>query len=849
MLLVNDNETIISYTLITLLKLGFNGHVYEMKIVYPYIIVNYKLNNIYYIATIIIKTPLLFPFEIQIISNLSLDDNLTYLILNDVFIQNDKTQGVLTNILYYNIKNASISISQIKCMFIKDINTFDKKNSSYICSLKCNDLKMYNFPISDINKSCYLCNNSVNTNNCEMDRLILPLNNECYIDSISDNYNTCSYYTLKYIDPYYLKENTFTAINSNAVYNLIDKVYESDSTKCRFKYIEEYNVCHCLENYKLYYGTYINYCIETCFVNTIEKINISSNVQICHSCKDKINNKIFDDNCVESCPDGTIYDSYSNICLLCNQEKFEQNNLCVDQCSNNYIKLLIHTDINKIKYYKCVEKCPISYYIEDGYCKTECTIGLSSLPGVCKCLNNKYLKNNQCVEDCGPDMISNNNEFFCFKCPINTQLFYDYINKINICLEDCYYPNVIVMIPKPHCFNINSSELNEDNYTKVLTRSYPICKLNDEFNLEKCGRCNGLYEYNLNCYIKCPEEAYEDNEDQVNRTCKNCLNKIQNNKCIDSCSINFKEKKVLNILENNYLSVCYCDTDSYFLSYNGDKCTLSCPPENITIKNTTLCLTKEEAIHYCINKGLKLQNNICIQYCIYPEYSYSEESKSCIYTKECNSNKLIKFVSNEYICYNCLTYIYNNKCLNTCPYDMDVEDNNSKNCDYCKNLLTKVYYLNGKCSDSCDTSIYDVKIFKNEVVCKLNEYKLSMYSIENNKCPSKLCKNNSKCIIDKNLVYCKCNNGNYGRTCSFSNEEYVSIKNIKNNYLSDNEININVNEEIIHYLSKLLYDVPQLITNEDSELFSKIALEYSKNTDTVDFIEIYETAFYINNNK
>ena len=318
------------------------------------------------------------------------------------------------------------------------------------------------------------------------------------------------------------------------------------------------------------------------------------------------------------------YNKFSNCSDICFQKNIKIdliNNKCIFSCEDNNYKY-IYNDI-------CYDKCPKDTYAlfcNENECnnnRSECYDKDNIPQGYYLDLNNKAYK--KCYKNC-KSCAGLGNETFnnCIECNINFTFLNDSTHKTN-CYEKCNYYHYFDKSYKYHC-----NKTCPENYNKIIkdkNKCIDECKNDDIYNYK--------YEYNNNCYKKCPNETYliENNENNIcfskapdgyyldksnkifkicYKTCNKCElkgNKI-NNYCIE-CKPNYEFYTNLNNISNCYKK---CDYYYYFNESNEFYCTekYECPLEyNKLIKDKNKCIDN------CTNDDIyKYEyNNNCLREC------------------------------------------------------------------------------------------------------------------------------------------------------------------------------------------------------------------------------------------
>ena len=336
--------------------------------------------------------------------------------------------------------------------------------------------------------------------------------------------------------------------------------------------------------------------------NVCESCDIS-----CKTCKDKgisncmscksltyLQNLTGPSSCLDTCPQGTYRDNFTNICEL-----------CIPPCKNcTYNGTFNCTSCIDFTYLQpntgqtsCNNSCPSNYYYAENTTFTcekcdescwECTTASSLNCTKCQFnnINDTYLQLEigpiSCNFNCSPERFKN---FYNHSCTVSDECP-DNLYSIEIepemynCLSDCpfnYFEsnrNGIKVCRQcdqscSGCIDFSSQCIDcQTNYVpKQFTINYPVCFCNDS------SKCNltcpfNLYFHDNNCVLQCPDGSYTDEHDPYNYSCVPCDPQCQtcvgpSNTSCTSCNstlhLNFYP-----INQTNY-GLCNC-SNGYFES-------------------------------------------------------------------------------------------------------------------------------------------------------------------------------------------------------------------------------------------------------------------------------------------
>lgn len=206
---------------------------------------------------------------------------------------------------------------------------------------------------------------------------------------------------------------------------------------CPDRYVIQGNVCidECDSDHFLYQNVCYNICPKGTyeFGQTCEKCDSS-----CDECRDS-----------------------ATSCTACSNDKYLFNSQCIQSCSEDYF----------IYHGQCLINCPPKTFIIEKNCVDYCPEGKYGINQICndcdsscaackntpttctKCKNNKYLYDNQCVDECIDGLFIYSNE--CVnQCPPGTQL------KNKICINSMEYYNQTQTIKKRNKFGLSKQGEN-----------------------------------------------------------------------------------------------------------------------------------------------------------------------------------------------------------------------------------------------------------------------------------------------------------------------------------------------------------------------------------------------------
>ena len=455
-------------------------------------------------------------------------------------------------------------------------------------------------------------------------------------------------------------------------------------------------VCNCNNNYYMNLITpCLTYpCASCAACNSLCKTCSGDTSSHCLSCY--VGTYLYNNNCLNNCPDGFFNDQSTLICQTCNincktcsntasnclscyTSTYLQNNVCVSECLAGY-----YGDINSLQCKFCSSLCSLCSKLS-GNC-TACSYPLYLNPGNI-CLNNcpsgmwKNSGTNKCENCLSPCVFCSDSASSCTKCDNPYFLFG------SSCLSTCPY-GTFEDLSSRKCLScssqcsscVNSSDtctLCDQNYVLDNFQCLTSCTYGRYFS-STAGQC-------LDCDSRC---LTCDKQSTICTSCKNQMVLLQDFSCATSCPQN-------QFADSN--EICQtCDS----------KCS-SCT------KSSSYCLT-------CSDETLYADDGNCITHCSDNKYPY-ELNKQCF---SCNETCNGCFGSQANQCIDCFIgyNFYKFHCYSTCPDKTFPENGNCSGCE--KNCV--------HCVDSVQCSICDTNYYLNNSVCMIKrQISASFFSIIN----------------------------------------------------------------------------------------------------------------------
>lgn len=585
-----------------------------------------------------------------------------------------------------------------------------------------------------------------------------------------------------------------------------------------------------------------SYCSEECKFNGY-KYYLNSNKTCSDKCPDGYKKNGFE--CVLNCPQNEIEKKYlyldeSDNCIKdCSLSKlgyiyfYKIERKCINKCNeNDYIydnnECVSNCPEEKQFIYnqKCIESCPQNqkYYIdkfEHGetvlkkFCLVDCPLDyqffiLDNENNICRCLSscpNYYITNRdpkvigkQCVENC-----ENENKFYV---------------KYNETHSECFD-----VCPNEKRYYIKSEDDINNQCFEKCNSSYPYHKKDSYECIKNCDTQFANY-VNGECVSDCNVNNYyfiiktnQDNE-QIKLCLDNCSIaeyekfRTPEGQCVKECD----ESKGFRGIRKNNEYICECINLFYYDDNGKLKCfnslTEECGKDDaenypIQINSTRQCikncfgiLSPSEDICYLEND--EIPNIICPENtekgifdnklkceCKYKYYYNAKEKKICLSENEnCPSNYNYLIPETNKCVEKCDGYkiIFDNKCLNFCPYGMIEELNSCKCSKFWYKESDNKYTCIEECNDNFPYIIEDT----NECIKNCSETNYNI--LYGNKCLLTCGNNMDRVELDSEFptyniskYTCKCKNiWAEGGKCEVNSETNCTKLNINLKYLVRN---------------------------------------------------------------
>ena len=451
----------------------------------------------------------------------------------------------------------------------------------------------------------------------------------------------------------------------------------------------------------------------------------------CLKCKD--NNYLLENKdgntCVEICPVGTFIDQNTKTCQPCNIRcEICQNSDSCEKCKSPFV----------LNNNTCVDKCPDNKWKVDGVCE-ECTdnCNVCKSESECQICKTGYVKEGECVEECGEGYFTTSNPAKCNKCGDNCQKCVDQ-SECKACNEGFYLQDgKCVEECKDGKFKCDLTKKCQDCPVQCLTCT----------DKETCQTCNENYNLLDNkCITDCPvgytpkdkfclpcDKGCDKCDSNDPKKCTECSSDrfLKNNKCVTDCCVNHYADDVHNrcvpCIENCLIcqnGVECNECENGFLLKDGSKCVDTCPNRQVAVDKKCIDCDPDSNCKACDNTDVSkclicfsgdfFYNDKCVPVC--PEGTFTSGT-TCV---DCKDN--CKTCSNSITCDSCESplVLKDNDCVETCgdgytPTDEICQscevsdcascDENINSCDECAN---KKVYLNGECLENCPANYFQL---------------------------------------------------------------------------------------------------------------------------------------------
>ena len=459
-----------------------------------------------------------------------------------------------------------------------------------------------------------------------------------------------------------------------------------------------------------------NVCIE-CLPKNCDKCDVNNPVN-CINCK--FGNYLKGGQCVKQCGEGfrinknyceECNDKNCNVCLVsatkcevCDTPLLLNKGTCVKSCSSGQVAF-------RGKCVDCTDKnCEICHPSHEEKCR-QCNTGYvltTKKECASTCPKGSYLNNGRCLP-CKPSCISCINSEKCTECVKGY-----FLTKEQKCDDKCGKRESLV--------NGKCEKCNDELCKK--------CSPNSKYECIQCKK--GMLNYKHICYKECPPSTLQVGNTCVlcdencvkcidTKTCLKCnpISVLENNICVDNCSLGYKLKDgKCQKCENPRAKSCNREEeeckDSFFRLKKlcVDKCPLGYSPDlnRNCIKCSEKCLhcSAPNTCDKCLKTAVYLAGK-CLDKC---PVGFVQALGKCLPCDGPNCD-LCKPNNTKY-CIDCTKPLISNKgtCVPRCPDGSFISGGKCKPCDQncltcvnkdtcttCKGKLTKS--ADGKCNPDC----------------------------------------------------------------------------------------------------------------------------------------------------
>jgi hypothetical protein len=562
----------------------------------------------------------------------------------------------------------------------------------------------------------------------------------------------------------------YVKVNRNDI-NICEKCFDNDCSKCVSSKPKQCQECFSLKVFK-------NDCVETCPDGTYEVDN-----KYCKECNNPLCKRCFDDDKCEICIDAYFRDTDYTCKDKCQQGYVQVDNKCVkcaqstcNKCDSRDLSICLDCSPLFENQGRCVMTCPAGTYA-DGFkcvsCDSTCATCLNGSTCLA-CKNGLVLQGDRCLRNCYPGYIYDQDSNMCKQCSDPAKC--EVCNPTNP--DICQKCQLGFLLDGSICVDKCSANKWQDrDICKECTQGCSNCS-----SLTECRQCNDPFVLmNKKCVDACPSNFVN-----ILGKCKQC----ENQKCRECELANLKQCKTCFDGFWLYKQECVnaCPTGTYF----DDNSCVDCDSKCDTCASSNTCLK--------CKAGFKLdRNGNCSNQC--PEYTV-ERNGVCLACGDAKCNLCSTSDLNE--CFDCKnSFLLGRLCQTTCPegYRSDIGSRkciqcpaNCKKCDEtgCLECMKDFYFFENTSScitckepytivqpshctsckikgciqclpgkpDTCNTCQFDRIKFKNKCIttCPDGFYKSS------NEC--KACSTDClKCENENTCTVCQEGFLNYNGTC------------------------------------------------------------------------------------
>ena len=487
--------------------------------------------------------------------------------------------------------------------------------------------------------------------------------------------------------------------------------------------------------------------------STCTKTQIEYNGECLSSCQDV--NLFYDSqakSCVSNCKSLDYFRYNYNCQPTCTKTKSINSNNLDNFCltSSSYCEIFGKRDLSGYCYDTCKLAGAFVSKTTPGSCTSSCTnyVYEDGKESYCmsSCLNFGLRNNNPCTKNCKAiGKFYYNRE--CRSACTNLKEFYT--EEENYCIQSCEYYNMEKIQGSNTCTETCKSvgQILGSDMCYLKNSYYKLTYEDEDYDVRYCSDYGMVIGPSSTCVNKCKE-----------------IGKVRySNTCYSSC---YYDNSATQVYPYEYENEIYClnkqqcnNIGKYANKKNGlyycndecdgTDCFSDCP------NNQYYSISSKECVYSCREEGLFLYDKYCINSCpIFANKIYNGPSED-ICVKECPESAPY-FDTASYKCLESCSslYIFDNKCVNTCPrvalYVNIVDENKFcvKNCKtlglynlisekQCTNNCKKnsQYLFEGNCFKSCISEAPYIYLAEDENICTndCSKYGL-LFDIDNIKC-------------------------------------------------------------------------------------------------------------------
>ncbi|XP_048739815.2 proprotein convertase subtilisin/kexin type 5-like [Ostrea edulis] len=399
--------------------------------------------------------------------------------------------------------------------------------------------------------------------------------------------------------------------------------------------------------------------------------------------------------CLQKCPEGTARRNQTCVNSCPRSRPFLHAESCLTKCPNSSRYVLRNIGPLDKLFFRCTESCPKYVSLVSNMCIDSCSLGEVLFRNICQSqcpLSDPYPVHVpatdryhidfttsydiqkpisalvMCAEECPFNFVLDNNECFA-DCPNSSKIMV--YNET--CFSECpfHHPFIVSNGTRKTCV----SECDKQHFQMHCVNK---CPEPHRFLLNKeCVNCKekGLYEDGNTCVEACEFLHYDD---RCYYVCPQEVQFVFNGTCSRSCPVSLPMVDE-QVHKGHIVSVCVhgCPKDKFIF---GNHCVSSCP-QNKRFPMNNRCMSCQDIGKYddgskCVDVCPELHQNF---HCVYSCPDLKVYKNTCV--RDCPTSAPFT-TDRNYITY-CVThcseglYIYNDRCVSSCPYGSNVLSNNT----------------------------------------------------------------------------------------------------------------------------------------------------------------------------